>query len=212
MTKKYIALNQDIIRLIRILEAETENSTDKQLTIYSYQDKMLPPNPIIYHHSETVKQLGSEKILEILKISNNIDKYAPNFAGPPFYLVKVFAQKVKEKIKALNTISQMPPKPLPKGVDWIVTKKQFVLMFSDGKKLEFNNIKEPSAKYFKILVENHGLPVEHKIAREFLGIKRNEKIRNLVKTLKQKIQHHSLTSRIKISTEYKSAYILTLAS
>jgi len=213
MKNKYISLKEDIIRLIRIFEAETDNGIDKQLTIYSSDDKKLPPNSIVYYHPETVKQLETEGILKITKPGNHIDETAPYFAGPPYYEVVVFYQKVKEKIATMNTVSKQPPKPLPKGVEWTETKEQFKLTFPDNKFLEFNDIEEESAKYFRLLVINHGLPVDHKSTINAISaISNNNQVRNLVKTLKEKIYNNRLKNRIEIKSFFKSSYTLTITS
>ncbi|HCR35947.1 hypothetical protein A2130_00285 [Candidatus Woesebacteria bacterium GWC2_33_12] len=212
MASEYIPLQQDISRLTKIFGVETENGIDKKLTIYSYQDKRLPPNPIVYYHPNTVKTLKKEGILRIVEISNNIDEHAPNFAGPLFYIVKLFAQKVKERIQATQTITKQVPKRLPKDVSWITTKEQFSLKFKDGKKLEFNIPSKPSAKYFKLLIENHGLPVSHKAALKRCKIENNTDLRNLVKTLKDKIIGNNLRGRITIPNDIPGTYTLKISS
>lgn len=212
MINKYIKLNDDISRLIPIFEAEIGNRTLKELTIYSYQDKRLPPNPILYYHPDTVKELETEGILRIIRISNNIDEHAPKFAGPYFYVVKIFAKKVKEKVQAEQTITKQPPKPLPPNVHWQTSKEKYLLEFTDGKKLEFNDINAPSANYFNLLITNHGLPVNHKTAKEKVAVKKNEDIRSLKKTLLEKIEHANLSKKIKIKSEFKSAYSLLISS
>lgn len=212
MESNFIKLKDDISRLIDIFEAETEDGIDKKRTIYSSKDKRLPDNPIVYYHPDSLNELKKEGVLKIIKSSKNVDETAPYFVGSPFYLVKIFAKKVKEKVQAEQTITKQPPKPLPLNVHWQTSDKNYLLKFPDGKKLEFNNINVPSAQYFNLLIENHGLPVDHETAKKRLKKEKNEGIRNLVKTLNEKIEHAMLGTKIKIESEKKAAYTLTISS
>ena len=210
MENKFINIKDDISRLISIFEAETEDGVDKERTIYSSKDRRLPANPIVYRHPDSVSKLENEGLIKVLQLSNSIDEKAPNFAGPPLYKVIIFAQRVKEKIQANRTVTKQSPSPLPNDAERIQSGKEFLLRFGDKKKIEFNNIDEPSAKYFLLLLDNHGLPVNHEtvIGKGIASSK--EKVRELKKTLVEKIEHAGLTKRVKISSKFKSAYTLLI--
>lgn len=204
-------LEQDKSQLIGIFESKIENDEDIELTVYSSLDKRRTPHSTVYSDANTIKKLEFEEILKILNVSNNIDENAPNFAGPPYYTVKVSAQKVREKIQARKTITQKSPEPLPEDTHWIVEPKRYLFEFDDGKKLEFNDISKPSARYFSLLVENHGLPVSHEAAKRITEKPTNKDLRNLVKTLNGKIAHNMLSSRVKITPSKKGDYTLVVS-
>lgn len=212
MASKYISLETDKSRLISIFESEIKDGENKQLTIYCYEDKKLPPNPIVYYHAETINELQVSDILKIINTDRNIDMQGEGFGGPPFYIVEVFGNEVKKQIQASKTTTKQPPKPLPEGVNWTESEDKYSLEFKDGKSFEFNDISKESARYFKLLKVNHGLYVKHKdVIEEIEEIKSTEQIRNLVKTIKAKIKSRELTKRIHIETEFNSAYMLTVS-
>lgn len=206
-----ITLKQDKARLIKIFESKTEDGKNVELTIYSSLDKRRPPHSTVYHDIDTIKKLETEDVLKISDVSNNIDEHAPGFAGPPYYAVTVFAQKIREKIQARKTVTQEPPQPLPQEVNWVVEPRRYLLEFDDGKKLEFNNTSKPSAQYFFLFMENHGLPVSHEAAKKKTGKETNTEVKNLVKTLRGKITHNMLTTRVKIVPSKKGDYILHIS-
>ena len=213
MASKYISLETDKSRLISIFESEVKDGENKQLAIYCYEDKKLPPNSIVYYHADTINELQASGILKIINTDRNIDMRGIGFGGPLFYVVEVSGNEVKKQIQASKTTTKQPPMPLPDGVNWTESEDKYSLEFRDGKLLEFNDISEESSKYFKLLIDNHGLYVKHKDAIEVVEeIKTNEQIRNLVKAIKEKIKSHELTKKIYIKTEYKSAYMLTISS
>lgn len=166
MASKHISLEADKSRLISIFESEVKDGENKQLTVYCYEDKKLPPNPIVYYHADTINALQVSGILKIIKNDRNIDTQGVGFGGPLFYVVEVFGNEVKNQIQASKTVTKKTPVSLPDDVGWTVTSETYLMGFSDGKKLEFNDISKPSAQYFFLLVENHGLPVSHEVAKQ----------------------------------------------
>lgn len=212
MVNKYVSLKQDISRLIKVFESEVKDGENKQLTIYCYEDKKLPPNSIVYYHADTINELQALGILKIINTDKNIDMQGTGYGGPLFYVVEVFGNEVKKQIQASKTTTKQPPKPLPEGVNWDGSKDRYSLEFKGSNPLEFNDTSEETARYFKLLIENHGLYVKHKDAIGSIeGIESNGQIRNLVKAIKEKIKSHELTKRVHIKTEYKSGYMLTIS-
>lgn len=211
MVNKYISLEQDKTRLINIFDSEVKDGETKQFTIYCYKDKELPPNPIVYYHEQTVKSLEVDKILRIIKPGQNIDMHGPGYGGPLFYEVEVYGSEVEKQIQAGKTVTKKVPVSLPDDVDWTTNPELYSMSFSDGKKLEFNEISKPSAQYFFLLVENHGLPVSHEAAKQKTGKETNTEVKNLVKTLRGKITHNMLSTRVKIKPSKKGDYILLVS-
>lgn len=105
--------------------------------------------------------------------------------------------------------SQGNPIALPKDVGWKVLREVYTLIFKDGKKLEFAYPKKSSAKYFKVLIENHGLEVKHEQIESKLGLTK-DKVENLIKTLRKKVKSASIENRVKFETKFNGAYILNI--
>lgn len=209
---KFITLRSDIDRIIQIFSSEIQEEQYIQREIYSPADKRLPINPILYFHPDSITTLESEGVLAILKIESHIDPTGPGFDGPPYYRVRVIAQKVHEKILAQNTISKEPPTPLPSDVNWKALPSSYLLEFDDGKKIEFDDTDKPSAQYFRLLIENHGLEVDHVSTIERIeSLQNNTDVRNLKKTLLDKISHAVLTKRISIKSENHATYCLLIS-
>lgn len=197
MTSKYTSPEEDEERLTRNLLAEISDDYDKELVIYSSEDKNRPPHSLVYNNTNTVPNLKSSGFLKIINMGNDIDTHGPGFGGPVFYVVRILNPK---------------PKPLPKNVKYLETNDRYALEFKDGKSIEFDDISENSAKYFRLLTINHGLAVKHTLALNTITtIDTTVEIRNLVKTIKQKIENHELSKRIRIESRYKSAYTLTIS-
>lgn len=191
-----ITLDEDAQRLTGLLKAKIRDGIDKQLVIYSCFDKRRPPHSLVYNDPDTVQELETKGVLKINKVDNNVDETAAGFAGPPYYIVTVFADK---------------PLPLPQGVTWRETENELTVNFSDGKSIVFPDRAERSAQYFKMLLEKHGLPVKHAdVMQRIKGVKSTKEVRSLIQTIKEKITHHMLQSRIKLDTKHRSAYILTI--
>lgn len=191
-----ITLDEDVQQLTGLLKVKIRDGLDKQLAIYSCFDKRRPPHSLVYNDPDTVPELEAKNILKIDKVDNNIDEASPGFAGPPYYIVTVFADK---------------PLPLPQGVTWRETENELTVNFSDGKSIVFPDRTERSAQYFKMLLEKHCLPVKHAdVMQRIKGVKSTKEVRSLIQTIKEKITHHMLQSRIKLDTKHKSAYILTI--
>lgn len=111
-----------------------------------------------------------------------------------------------------NAVSEQQFLPLPNDVEWKTLEDEFVLKFADDKKLEFTKIEKPTAKYFKLLIENHGIIVKHtKVPQTIPGITKQQ-IENLVKALRKKIENATLLKRIVFEKEYTGGYKLLITS
>lgn len=208
----FVTLQSDMDRIVGIFDSEIQNDNDIERVIYSPKDKQLPENAITYIHPNTITTLKDEGILIILWEDNNVDPTAPYFKGSKYYNVKVIASKVKEKLKVLNTVTRQTLIPKPPDVEWKTLPSMYLLKFDDGKKIEFSDIKMPSAQYFYLLMENHGLDVPNAIVMEKVQtITTKVQVRNLAKTLVDKIDHAELTSRITIKSEFHDAYCLLIS-
>ncbi len=191
-----ITLDEDVQRLAGLLKAKSKDGVEKQLVIYSCFDKRRPPHSLVYNDPDTVQELGLRGVLKIDKVDNNVDENAEGFAGPPFYIVTVSAEK---------------PLPLPRGVTWQEIDGGLTIYFIDNKNMVFPNINEKSAQYFRMLLERHGLPVKHEdVIQRIKDVESTKEIRSLAQTVKEKIAHHTLQSRIKLDTKHQSAYTLTI--
>lgn len=193
MNQNEITPDEDIKRLIGILNTKTKNG-QRQFTIYSCYDKWRPAHSLVYYDPDTVLELKRKSVIRIDNTSNNPDEDAPGLAGPPYYVVTVLEEN---------------PFPLPEGVNVIESPTQYILRFSDGKELDFTDISTDSAKYFKLLVDKHGLDVRHEIAKQVLGkSKTTKQIHGLVGSINDKAKRKTISNRICIDSEYKGAYKL----
>jgi len=189
-----ITLNEDVQRLTGLLKTKIKDGIDKQLVIYSCFDKRRPPHSLVYNDPDTAQELETKGVLKINKVDNNVDETAAGFASPPYYIVTVLVDK---------------PLPLPEGVEILQTNNQYILRFSDGKQLDFVDANERSARYFKILVDRHGLPVDHDdVLQTIKEVDTAKQIRGIVDAIREKIIRKTLKSRVTIETEMKSAYKL----
>lgn len=190
-----ITLDEDVQRLAGQLAVKVRNGTEMQLAVYSYYDKRRPPHAPFYFDSDTVFELEAKGVLKIEGNPKfNVDEDAPGLAGPPFYVVTVTVEK---------------PLPLPEGVEILQTNNQYILRFNDGKQLDFADANERSARYFKLLVDNHGLPVKHDVVLQTIKeVDNTKQIRGMVDAIREKIIRKTLKSRITIQSEMKSAYKL----
>lgn len=212
----HIPVEEDIKKIAQDLLKESK--TQKIIRIRYFDDKTNNEPSVLYRRFESVPQMQEMGLLEIIKpiecnpYPRNFWEGDLNIVQNPIYKVRIFIDKLKEEILAGQTFSQKPPKPLPKGLTCDDSKIQFTLEFRDRKKLEFYDMDKPSARYFKILFMNHGLPVKHELAIKELELENYADIRSLVKALKEKIEHAGLKNKIKIESNYKSAYTLTISS
>lgn len=189
-----ITLNEDVQRLAGLLKGKAKGGGKRQLVIYSCFDKRRPPHSLVYNDPDTVQELETKSVLKIDKVDNNVDETAAGFAGPPYYIVTVLVEK---------------PIPLPMGVEVLQTNNQYILRFSDGKQLDFADANERSARYFKMLVDMHGLPVEHDVVLQTIkDVGTTKQIRGMVDAIRGKIIRKTLKNRVTIDTEMKSAYKL----
>ena len=162
----FVTLQDDIDDIVQIFDSEIMDDNDIERVIYSPADKQLPVNAITYTHPDTIPSLNDEGVLIILGEDHNVDPTAPYFRGSKYYNVKVIASKVKEKLKALSTVTRQTPIPKPPDVEWKTLPSMYLLDFGNGKKIEFNDINIPSAQYFYLLMENHGLEVPNAIVMD----------------------------------------------
>lgn len=122
--------------------------------------------------------------------------------------LQYWRNKVGSQQQTTNSQSNEPKfKKLPKGILWSDKDNTFLLTFSSGEQLVFRDSQLPSAQYFKLLVNNYGLPIKHTDAMRILSCNK-QSIKNLVKSLKEKIDRSDLNSRIIFSTQFTGAYTL----
>lgn len=203
MDDKYVPLQSDVKRLISILEQEADSQNT--ITIYSHTDKHLPPNPICYHHPQSIPTLAKNGYFQTITISNGIDETAPLFKGPLFYEVLINPKKLSPR---KNRLRQTPIK-LPDNVLWDKQPNSCMLKFPDGKLFKYKNLKSNSAKYFCLLMEQHGLYVSHKTALKKIKI---NNIYGLIKPISDKIKNATLGKKIKLETKHEGSYRLLITS
>lgn len=177
--------------------------------------------PEIYAN-ELLQEINNVKYIERYGYNNLalLKHKEPFFCHSLMHLVfqeKIKIRKLLVDLKTVNVnLDNISPTkaralPLPKGVHWEASKEVFMLTFNDGKKLKFTSPKNPSAKYFKILIDNYGLKVKHNKVQQEIKNKTHDQIRNLVKTLNKKIRNAGLSKRITFETKYEGAYSLFIS-
>lgn len=119
--------------------------------------------------------------------------------------------KVTIQPTTINSIIKSKIIPLPDDVEWKSEEEKYVLFFRDGRNLKFVNINKPTAKYFKLLMEYHGVEVKHKKTMECIENVTKDQIENLIKALRTKIKNAKLSSRISFTTDFKAGYTLHIS-
>lgn len=125
---------------------------------------------------------------------------------------KKYEEQIAEVAIDTPPISTKPKFPLPDDVEWKPGEDENLLSFKDGRILKFINPKKPTAKYFKLLIENHGQEVKHNEVPKHIENITKDQIENLIKALRKKINNAKLSKRIKITTNYEGGYILLISS
>ena len=111
-----------------------------------------------------------------------------------------------------NVASEQQPLPLPDDIEWKTPEDEFELRFADDKKLEFSDIERPTAKYFRLLIEKHGIIVKHSQVPQTIPEITKQQIENLIKALRKKVENAGLSKRVIFVTEYKGGYKLLITS
>lgn len=99
--------------------------------------------------------------------------------------------------------------PIPYGVIW---KSELArLEFPNGKVFEYKDPTRKSARYFNLLVNNHGNEISHEVVKNQIDRKlTKEQIKNLRKTIQSKIDDHGLKKHILLKTTFRGGYSITI--
>ena len=122
----------------------------------------------------------------------------------------------KRSTKALSEISNHKLQKvetkvsLPNDIEWKPGENKNLLSFKDGLNLKFINPEKSTAKYFKLLIENHGREIKHNEVQKYIENITKDQIENLVKALRKKVVNAKLSKRIKITTNYEGGYTLLI--
>lgn len=99
-------------------------------------------------------------------------------------------------------------KPLPKGCDWNFDEAAFT--FSNGQTASFDDRNLPSAKYFDLLIKNHGNIITHQLVKKELGYEKS-KVLGLKKTLKEKFNKPQYSETVKFITKHKGGFAVVVS-
>lgn len=230
--KRILQSLQDYIKKSPHQDQEPYVYSERILGAYSPQNEALPlgssfsnPDPnrpdIRYQFMRAMRELEKDGLINIVNVEFDFNALPKPTSESQKLKEQSFGERslvfypakhclVKFKLKMVNSISGIKIIPLPEDVDWILGEEKHTLLFQDKRKLEFINLKKPTAKYFKQLIENHGSEVKHKLVMGQIENITKVQVKNCIKALRRKIKNARLSDRIKFTTDYEGGYTLII--